>query len=98
MLSHLRWDMIKTNIKEVSQQFSRYKSRENTDNYKKIKYHLNIFENALVNSPDDPLIISKVSELKTKLELHEIEKAKGAQVRSRMKFIEDGERCTSFFF
>ena len=94
--SHLRWDMIKTNVREVSQQFSRYKAKNSSDRYTEIKTRLNTLENKICINNDDA-ILSEIAILKSELEVFEIERAKGAQIRSRARFVEDGERCSKYF-
>ena len=38
-----------------------------------------------------------ISKVKSEIEAIEMEKAKGAQIRSRIKYIEEGEKNTQFF-
>ncbi len=89
--------MIKTNIREVSQQYSRYKARESRDKYYSLKEKLNDLENLVYNHPSSKSIWSEIASVKSELEIHEMNKAMGAQVRSRIKYIQDGEKCTRYF-
>ena len=93
----LVWEMVKLNIKEVSQQYGKYKARERrlleNDTHSKL---LQLEKEMAANPCDENLWLLR-DELKKQLELHDINKAKGAQVRSRMKYCEQGERNTSFF-
>ena len=94
---HLRWEVIKTNIRETSQQFSRYKAREKINDLDKMKSRLKNLENAIVNSPNDKTLLNKIAVVKSDIEILELEKSRGAQIRSRIKYIEEGERCTKYF-
>ena len=94
---HLRWEMIKTNIRECSQIYGRQISREKQNKNSKLFSSLNNLEKALSKNPNDSFLISSISRTKTELELSELEKAKGAQIRSATKFREEGEKCTRYF-
>ena len=93
----LQWEIIKTNVKEVSQQFSRFQAREKgtylNDSFKRLQY----LENILLINPDDRELINAISHEKAKLEVAEIEKAKQASVRAGIKYIEEGEKCSKYF-
>ena len=55
-------------------------------------------EKRLSANKDDQPLHAEVLRVKQELELITIGKAKGAQIRSRIKWIEEGERNTAFFF
>lgn len=93
----LRWEMIKNNVEEVSQQYSKFLQREkrlNNNNYIK---RLNILQNEFINKPNDVELQQKISKLKSELEIYEMDKAKGAQIRAGYRDIKEGERCTKYF-
>ena len=95
---HLRWEMVKTNVREVSQQFSRFKMKDKADKQRRLIMNLNFLENSLIHTPDDKNLLSTISKVKGELELFVLEKAKGAQIRAGVKWIGEGEKSTKFFY
>ena len=95
--SHLLWDMVKLNIKETSQQYSRYKSRELFLAENSAKLKLSKLETLLIDSPHDANLNVQIDVCKKEFELFELQKARGAQVRSRIRYAEQGEKNTRFF-
>ena len=93
----LVWEMVKVNVREVSQQYSRYKARERKMLNNNYESELKKLETLLAKSPGDIELNMKVDEVKTKLETENLFKSKGAQIRSRTKYVEEGERNTKFF-
>ena len=93
----LVWEMVKINVREVSQQYSRYQARERKLLNSNYELELNKLESMLAISPDDVELNMKVDEMKTKIETEDLYKAKGAQIRSGKQYIEEGERNTKFF-
>ena len=55
-------------------------------------------EKRLSANKDDQPLHAEVLRVKQELELITIGKAKGAQIRSRIKWIEEGERNTALLF
>ena len=51
----------------------------------------------MINSPRNEETQEKYLKVKQKIELQEAVRAKGAQVRARAKWIEEGERNTKYF-
>ena len=94
---HLLWDMIKVNVREASQQYSRFKSRENKLAEERHIQKLSKLEQAYSQSPNDDSLLNKINKIQTKMEITDLNRARGAQVRSRVKFVEDDEKNTAFF-
>ena len=94
---HSRWEMTKVNIRDVSKKFSESKSRKKRDRLDFLHKHLNLLEEAVASNPLDNDKWNQISKVKSELEILEIEKAKGAQIRSRIQYIEEGEKNTKFF-
>ena len=95
---HTIWEMIKVNIKEVSQLYSRLKAKRKKDRLHDIQAQLQILEESVAHSPMEHEKWKKIAQYKAELEILEMERARGAQIRSQSKFIEEGEKCTSYFF
>ena len=54
-------------------------------------------ERELIKYPNKKETITALNQPKQKLEILQIDKAKGAQIRSRVKWVEEGERNTKYF-
>ena len=50
------------------------------------------------SNPENKNIIKMVEKQTQELDIHNMYKAQGAQIRSRMKYIQDGEKNTKYFF
>ena len=94
---HLKWEMIKVNVKESSQQYSRFKASEKAAQQSILCYNLNILEQKLVENPLDKELLAQISKSKSQLEINEMERTRGAQIRSGLKWIEEGEKGTKYF-
>ena len=94
---HLKWEILKVELKEMSQQYSRHKrclvkSRIITD-----LENLNQLEKEFVSHPTNILLNEKIIEIKKKIEIRRMDDTRAAQIRSGIKWRENGERCTRFF-
>ena len=94
---HLKWEMIKCNIIETSQQYSRYVQRHKKNQVKILNDQLNELENKMAGNLNDPQLQNKIAHVKAELEVFELEKAKGARLRAGIKEIKEGEKSTKFF-
>ena len=94
---HTVWEMIKINIKEISQRYSIKKNGEKRNKRKDLDKQLSNLENEYINNPNDKSIIDRISSVKSELEILELAEARGAQIRSGMKDIKEGEKCTKLF-
>ena len=94
----LQWEMVKVEISEISQQYSRHKSCINICNNKSDIDNLNLLEKELTKNPQDINTIQKITDIKKRLEIRRIEETKAAQVRSGIKWIENGEKTRNIFF
>ncbi len=94
----LRWDYCKKRIKEETIQFCKMQPKNPHRSILDIKSELECWERRLASLPDDLLLQSKCIALKKELELLTAKLAKGAQIRSRIKWVEEGERNSKYFF
>ena len=94
---HSIWEMIKVDIKEVSKRYSESKSKEKKDLSEELQKQLISLEDSVALNPMDMNKWECISKVKSEIEAIEMEKAKGAQIRSRIKYIEEGEKNTQFF-
>jgi len=93
----IKWDYIKTQIKTFSLHYcisrASNKKSEETYIYRRIKQ----LNTDLAKYPDNLELQAEINKLMTKLEVIEIEKARGAMLRSKIEEMEYGERNTTFF-
>ena len=94
---HLLVEMIKCNACEVSQQYSKYKQRMKRQSNEDLTRRLNLLENEFISNPNDLGIQENISQVKAQLEILEMERAKGAQIRARCQDINEGEKCSKYF-
>ncbi len=101
----LRWDYCKVRIKEMSIEYAILQSRimkKEIQEYEKRLYDIdNNILNDAIKQKNETLITQLETErhtLKAKLDEYYSKKAMGNVIRSRLKYIEDGEKNTKFFF
>lgn len=93
----IKWDLCKLKIKEFCIQYGKKKSMLRRNLHQELLVQLNEVDNTLANDPFNKDLVSRREAIRLELELYEANNAKGAQTRSRMKFIEDGEKNTKYF-
>jgi exonuclease III len=84
------WELIKLDIRNKTIPYCIKKRKQQNEHYKTLKDR---YENLTQESSDYDMI----DILKTELESIEREQARGSMVRARCKWIEEGEKATSFF-
>ena len=94
---HLQWEMVKKEIKEITIKFCKKRAQEKGEEKMEIKKNLEMIERQIVFSPDDQELNSKQIELRNKWEKCLIEETRGRQIRSGIKWIEEGEKCSKYF-
>ena len=92
-----KWELLKFEIKNTTMIYAGEKSNRARMEYEAILKELEGIEKAVSNMPSDPLLNRLLSERKNKLNIMELHKAKGAQIRSRIKYVEEGEKNTQYF-
>ena len=93
----LKWEVIKLQVKEQTQNFGKYNTFRNKEETRDLRARLNNLENELANNVDDLTLQKEVEKIKTELELKNIEQAKAAKIRAKVQWIEEGEKCSSYF-
>ena len=95
--AQLSWELLKIRIKEFTIDFCKNKNQNKKNKTAKLYNELNNVDMYLSNNPNSVDAQNKREEIKLKLELIEAEKARAAQIRSRIKWIEEGEKSTKYF-
>ena len=93
----LKWNVIKKRVKELSQQFGKYNKIKQKNELEQLRYELNMQENKLIQNPDNLNLQRNIINIKAKLELLNISKTEAAKIRSKVKWIEEGEKNTKYF-
>ena len=96
----LLWEMVKIRVKEATIRFCSALSRSQRKETKELERQLADIEDIMIIKCD-PLEYQRLCRIKDRLkEIYDeayINKAKAAQVRSKARYIEEGEKSTSFF-
>ena len=96
MNKQMRWEVCKYKIKEYSVSYAREKQSRTKRYYMKIEKELKQLYEMLHEDISDENI-EKIDKLKQELDKWYTIKCKGAYIRSREKWLEEGEKCTKYF-
>ena len=92
-----KWDLCKIKIRELSLSFSKEKRKKEKNSEIILIQELNSIDSRLASNPNNRDLIAQRERIKLHLEVYTSRAAKSAQVRSRVKFIEEGEKNTKYF-
>jgi hypothetical protein len=92
-----QWELLKITIRDYTIDYSKLKNINRAKEVNRLYDELNNYDTILANTPDSKEILNKRDQVKLKLELYEQSKARAAQIRARINWIEKGEKNTSFF-
>ena len=99
--SYLKWDYCKNQLKEYSIIYSKQKAKKKRDALADLRNKLKSLQSAIANFDGDPesmqIKLNEMQDTKLALDLYALHEIEGAQVRSRLKWIEEGERNTKYF-
>ena len=93
----LKWDLIKYKIRKFSFEYSIKKRKFERETEEKLNRELNDLEITLGNNPNE-IILENFKTCRDKLNQIEEEKSKGSIVRSKINWLEQGEKPTKYFF
>ena len=91
------WELVKVEIRNLSIDFGKHLACNRRNEEINLRGKLREVEQQLIREPEKEQYQTTLVTLKKKLEIIELEKAKGAQCRSRTKWIEEAEKNTSYF-
>lgn len=94
----LKWDYVKAQIKDLTIGYSKMKARTRQNHMATLRNKLKEIQSKISNSshvPDN--LLQEMNDTKLALDLYALHDAKGAQTRSRVRWIEEGELNTKYF-
>ena len=100
----LTWELMKIRVKEYSIQYSVSKARSQKSNIAYIESKIDIIRDKLdvvdtsLSVPYSRKLINEKCKLEDELKMIQQNKSRGNIIRSRVKWIEEGERSTHYFF
>lgn len=93
----IKWEQCKVEIREFCIEYGRNKACKKKNELLKLQSELKEIERKLVRNGEDKDLQMMHLNLKQKIEVMQLDRARGAQVRARVKWIEEGEKNTKFF-
>ena len=93
----MKWEILKAEIKSFTVQYCTNKNQTIFSEEKRLFFEIERISNLLLENPQSNHLQQELATLKQKYEIFELNKAKGAQVRSRVKYIDEGEKNTKYF-
>ena len=96
----LKWEMIKNAVVTESQQYSRFKHINKQNKILELLDELNFLDEKFKNSENEEkaILVTKINSAKEKLEIYKHYQTRGAQIRARVKWVEEGEKNSRYFF
>ena len=91
-------ELLKVKIRDFTRSYSKQKSIHNKNTLLKLYSELNDSDSTLAANPACVAAQSKRDQIKMEIELFEQQKSRAAQVRARVKWVEEGEKNTKYFF
>ena len=92
------WEILKINIREVSLHFGQQKGKLQNNRLAAIEKRLKQIENELIDNNCNETLKHEKDQLESEVNDFYDRKTKGAQIRSRATWIENGEKNTRYFF
>lgn len=93
----VKWELLKLRIKETTLNYSRERAVKYRNKTLRLQAELNDIDILLAKNPDNSDSLKRREQLLINLELLEYNKTKSAQIRSKEKWISEGEKNTKFF-
>ncbi len=92
------WDLFKIRVKEFSIRYCIEKKSREHDELENLNSKINIIDDEITRNPQNSSqLIRERSEAKNKLNMLSLNEAKGYQIRSRVRWLEEGEKNTKYF-
>lgn len=88
------WELCKVEIRDFCIEYGKYKSCVRRNNLLNLQSRLAELEQQVKNDTDNAALHTEMLQVKEQLEVIYTERARGAQVRARVRWIEEGEKKT----
>ena len=95
--SSLKWEMCKLEIRNTCIEFGKKSACQKRNELIVLNMKLKEIEKNISDNPQNEAALAEYYKLKQKMEVLHMYKTKGAQIRARLKWIEEGEKNTKFF-
>ena len=95
---NLRWDLIKMEIRGFTLKYSKNKSRERKSTETILQNRINELFKRAETEPNNKHIICEIQSIRLRLKKIMQYKTKGAILRSKVRWYEEGERNTRYFY
>ena len=92
-----KWEFCKIRIREFCTEYGKMKAYNKKNNLIELQIRLKNIELKLIADPSDAEAQREMIKVKNQIEIIAIEKARGAQIRSRTRWVEEGEKNTKYF-
>ena len=94
---HILWDYCKKVIKDKSKIYGQNIAKKRNKEKKTLEYSIQALSTQLGRKPLDTNLRDKLNALEFEYNLKCLNELKGAQIRSKIKWVEEGEQNTKFF-
>jgi exodeoxyribonuclease-3 len=91
------WELCKVEIRNFCTEFGKMLSCKKKNEFLLLQLELEELDKQISNNAEDEILQRKLIQVKQKLDMLHLDKARGAQTRARQKWIEEGERNTAYF-
>ena len=91
------WELVKYHIRKATMSFCSQRKMDKNNEEKRLEQELKKSEIDLAIEPNDHVLF-EYNRIKERIKEIEQEKIQGAIIRSKSKFVEEGEKSTSYFF
>ena len=94
---HLLWETMKVAIRSSTIEYASRKKKAKENVVNALEHRLQRLEHILLSKPSEN-VEKSINEIKEELDIYIAEKTRGAMVRSRARWVEEGEHSTKYFF
>ena len=99
--NRLKWELIKMEIRNITISYTRHKGKQCRNRVTELQNRLEALETMINNCNNEEQLSAEIKEydnLKTELQQIYEAKGKGAILRSKVRWVEQGEKSSKYFF
>ena len=93
----MTWELVKIRVKELSIHYCSVRNKQKENEVKHLESKVNTLDQEIQTSCNAEEMIAERRLLKQQLDAIYLDKAIGAQIRSKVNLVEEGERSTEYF-